>query len=120
MVKENKLSASSRQLKVGESLRRALIEAMSQDLYDPVLEKVALTVSEVKMTPDLKLAIAYVSPLFGRGVQQDELLVHLKTLAPKLRYLVANKVDLRYAPEIQFKFDQSFDEAAKIEILLTK
>jgi ribosome-binding factor A len=120
MVKENKLSASSRQLKVGESLRRALIEAMSQDLYDPVLEKVALTVSEVKMTPDLKLAIAYVSPLFGRGVQQDELLVHLKTLAPKLRYLVANKVDLRYAPEIQFKFDQSFDEAAKIDILLTK
>ena len=89
MVKENKLSASSRQLKVG-------------------------------MKPDLKLEIAYVSPLFGRGVQQDELLVHLKTLAPKLRYLVANKVDLRYAPEIQFKFDQSFDEAAKIDILLTK
>jgi ribosome-binding factor A len=120
MVKENKLTASSRQLKVGESLRRALIESMSQDLCDQVLEKASLTVSEVKMTPDLKLATAYVSPLFGRGVEQSQLLTYLKTLTPKLRYLIAGKVNLRYVPEIQFKFDQSFDEAEKIEILLTK
>jgi ribosome-binding factor A len=118
MVRNNKLPSSNRQLKVGEILRRVLIEVISNDLYDPILEKISLTIPEVKVTPDLKQANVYVLPLFNSIISSNELIKHLKNLSPKIRYLVTNKVELRYSPELKFKFDTSFDEAAKIQDLL--
>jgi len=111
-------TVSNRQLRVGESIRRVLIEIMTHDLYDPIFEHSSLTVSEVKMSPDLKTATAYVLPLIGTNTDRNQLLMHLQDLAPKLRYLVSNKIELRSSPEIKFKLDTSFDQAAKIDALL--
>lgn len=120
MSDSKKISSSNRQLKVGEMLRRSLVEVINHDLFDPLLENACLTISEVKVTPDLKQATVYVAPLFGKQIVQKDLLVHLKSLAPKLRFLVTKKVELRSSPELLFKFDTSFDEVAKIQNLLSK
>ncbi len=118
LLKLHKEPISNRQLKVGEIIRRVLIEIFIHDLYDRIIEEARLTVTEVKVSPDLKQANVYISPLFGKNINRKELMLHLKSLNPKIRYLVTNKVKLRSSPEIKFKYDNSFDEAAKIQKLL--
>ena len=109
---------SQRQQRVAELVRHALADVLARgDLYDPVLTGHVVTVPEVRMSPDLKLATAYIMPLGG----QDEapVLQALDRNKKMLRHEVARRVrDLRYAPELRFRRDDTFDEASRIDAVL--
>ena len=88
------------------------------DVHDPVIEGHLITVPEVRMSPDLRLATIYVMPLGGR----DEQAV-LDALDRNKRYMrgeIARRVNLKFAPEIRFRIDERFDEAERIDKLLRK
>jgi ribosome-binding factor A len=114
---EQAAGPSQRQQRVAELVRHALAEVLSRgDLQDDVLTRNVITIPEVRMSPDLKLATAYVMPLGGR----DEAAV-LKALDKNkkvLRQEVARRVNLKFAPDLRFRRDESFDEAARIDALL--
>lgn len=108
---------SQRQLRVGEELRHALARILARgDLHDPVLEGVSVTVTEVRISPDLKNAAAFVMPL--GGADTEEILAALNHACPFLRGQLGREVRLRHTPRLSFQADQSFDEAAKINALL--
>jgi ribosome-binding factor A len=108
---------SQRQLRVGEIVRRAISDIFSQGgVHDPVLEGHLITVPEVRMSPDLKLATIYVLPLGGRDT--DIVLAALEHNRKFLRGEVARRVNLKFAPDIRFRIDERFDEAERIEKLL--
>ena len=110
---------SQRQLRVGEEMRHALARIFERgELHDPALHEAPLTVTEVRVSPDLKRATAYVMPLAGRNAA--EIMAGLKRGAGHLRRLVAQEVKLRVAPQISFALDQSFDEASRIDSLLRR
>lgn len=108
---------SQRQQRVAELIRHALAEVLQRgDIADDVLANHIVTVPEVRMSPDLKLATAYVMPMGG----QDEkpVLAALERHRKLLRAEVARRVNLKYAPELRFRRDETFDEADRIEALL--
>ena len=108
---------SQRQLRVGEELRHALSRILNRgDLRDPGLHDVSITVTEVRMSPDLRTAAAYVMPLGGAAV--DEVLAALKRAAPYLRNQIAGSVRLKFVPQLVFRADTSFEVGAKIDRLL--
>ena len=108
---------SQRQLRAGEAIRRALVEALAEAHFrDPDLAGATITVSEVRCSPDLRQAFAFVLPLLGRDA--DKTLKALRRASAYLRTEVAKRVELRLAPEIRFEPDRSFDEGAKIDALL--
>ena len=110
---------SPRQLKVGELLRHALAEVLGREsIRDPVVADAAITVSEVRATPDLRQAICYVMPL--GGANRAEVLAGLERLAPWLSGQVARRVRLKYAPRLTFRLDPSFDEAERIDAILRR
>jgi ribosome-binding factor A len=115
--RENSPSASQRQLRVGELIRHALSELLTRgEVHDPVLEGHLITVPEVRMTADLRLATIYVMPLGGRDAA--EVLDALERNKRYLRGEIAHRVNLKFAPEIRFRVDERFDEAERIEKLL--
>lgn len=104
-------------LRVGELVRHALSDLLMRgEVMDPVIERATITVPEVRMSPDLKLAKAYVMPLGGEHAGQvvEALNRHQRFIRGK----VAPKIDLKYAPEIRFYVDDTFDEASRIDALL--
>jgi ribosome-binding factor A len=108
---------SQRQLKVGELIRHALADIFSRgEVLDEVIARHSLTVPEVRMSPDLKIATAYVLPLGGD--EADEVIDHLDQHRRYLRGEVAKRVSLRFMPELRFKADTSFERSARIEELL--
>jgi ribosome-binding factor A len=108
---------SQRQLKVGELIRHALAEIFSRgEIVDEVLARHSLTVPEVRMTPDLKLATAYVITLGGG--EASEAVEHLNKHKRYLRGEVAKRVNMKFMPEIRFKVDTSFEASARIDELL--
>jgi len=108
---------SQRQLRVGELVRHALAEVLQRgEVHDPALEGMVVTVPEVRMSPDLRLATAYVMPLGGQGT--DEAVAALDRNRKFLRGEVAHRVNLRYAPDLRFRLDTSFDEGERIDALL--
>ena len=108
---------SQRQLRAGEAIRRALVEALAEGHFrDPDLAGVTVTVTEVRCSPDLRHAFAFVLPL--GGAESVKLLKALKRASAYLRTEVAKPVELRLAPEVHFELDRSFDEAAKIDARL--
>ena len=108
---------SQRQLRVGETVRHALADILSQgNVHDPDLEGHIITVPEVRMSPDLKLATIYVMPLGGRDT--DIVLAALDRNKKFLRGEIAHRVNLKFAPELRFRVDERFDEAERIEKLL--
>ena len=110
---------SQRQLRVGEEIRHVLVEVLAHgQLRDPVLQGVSITVAEVRVSPDLKHATAYVMPL--GGVHVDEVVKALKRASGFLRGEVARQVRLRVAPELAFAADRSFEEASRIEAALRR
>lgn len=110
---------SQRQLRVGEEMRHALARIFQRgELRDPKLHDVTLTVTEVRVSPDLKRATAFVMPLGGRNT--EEIMAGLKRGASHLRRLVAQEVKLRVAPEIFFALDDSFDQASRIDAILRR
>ena len=109
--------ASQRQLRVGEELRHALALLLRPgELRDPALQEANITVTEVRVSPDLKNATAFVMPLGGANT--SEIMAGLKRSAPFLRARVAHTVELRQTPNITFAFDTAFDSAARIAELL--
>ena len=108
---------SQRQLKVGELIRHALAEIFVRgEVMDEVVSKHSLTVPEVRMTPDLKLATAYVMPLGGGDA--DEVVAHLEKHKRFLRGEMAKRVNLKFMPELRFKVDVSFEASSRIDQLL--
>ena len=109
---------SQRMLKVGEELRHALAEIFIRgECHAPELDGVSVTVSEVKMTPDLKLGTAYIATL---GTHDVNVLLPLfnKKYDKTIRKLLASKIHLKFLPQVRFRADESFDEALKIQRLL--
>jgi len=115
--RESKASPSQRALRVGEVIRHAVSELLTRgDVHDPVLEGHLITVPEVRMSADLRLATIYVMPLGGRDV--EPVLEALERHKRFLRGEIAHHVNLKFAPEIRFRVDERFDEAERIEKLL--
>jgi len=99
---------SQRQLRVGELIRRTLSEVLARgDVHDPDLNRMSITVGEVRTSPDLKIATAFVLPLGGKG--QDEVLKLLARNKGELRRAVSKKVALKFAPDLRFQLDETFD-----------
>ena len=108
---------TQRQLKVGELIRHALSEIFTRgEIVDEVLSRYSLTVPEVRMTPDLKLATAYVLPLGGEGAA--EVVAQLAKHKRFLRGEVAKRVNMKFMPELRFKIDTSFESSRRIDELL--
>ena len=108
---------SQRQLRVGELIRHALAEMLSRgDIHDPTIEAHMITVPEVRMTADLRLATVYVMPLGGKD--EKEVVTALERNKKFLRGEIAHRVNLKFAPDIRFRFDERFDEAERIEKIL--
>ena len=99
---------SQRQLRVGELIRRTLSEVLARgDVHDPDLNRMSITVGEVRTSPDLRIATAYVLPLGGKG--QDEVIKLLARTKGDLRRAVSKKLALKFAPDLRFQLDETFD-----------
>lgn len=108
---------SQRQLRVGELIRRNLSEVLARgDVHDPELGRVPITVSEVRASPDLRIATAFVMPLGGQD--QAGTLAALRRNTAELRHLVARGLALKYAPDLRFQIDESFDRMDETRRLL--
>jgi ribosome-binding factor A len=119
MRKPETSGPGQRQLRVGELIRHALAEILQRgDIHDPAFEGVIVTVPEVRMTPDLKSATVFIVPLGGKG--GDEIIDAFDRNSRYLRGVIAKKVNLRYAPTLRFRFDESFDEGERIDALLRR
>src|SRR5271167_2612507 len=108
---------SQRQFRVGELIRHELADMLTRgDIHDPVIQGHMITVPEVHMSGDLRLATIYVMP-FG-GSDKEEVLNALDRNKRYVRGEIARRVNLKFAPEIRFHIDERFDEAERIEKLL--
>ena len=108
---------SQRQLRVGEELRHALAWILERgEVRDPDLKGVSVTVTEVRVSPDLRKATVFVFPLGGG--ETEAVVTGLTRARPFLRRHVANAVRLKFVPDITFRADTSFDEASRIDTLL--
>ena len=118
MTKRSERPVSQRQLRVGEAVRHALAEVFERGLLrDPALNGISVTVTEVKVSPDLRNAVAFVTPLGGG--EADAIVEALGRAAAFLRRRVAETVNLKYAPNLTFRLDESFDYAGHIGALLS-
>ena len=110
---------SQRQLRVGEELRHVLAELLTRGHWrEPGLAAARFTVSEVRISPDLRHAVVFVTELGGE--LRPERLEALQRVAPQLRGEVTRRMRLKYAPDLAFRPDRSFAEAAHIEALLAR
>ncbi|WP_142849383.1 30S ribosome-binding factor RbfA [Telmatospirillum sp. J64-1] len=108
---------SQRQLRVGEELRHALAEVIERgDIHDPALAHQSITITEVRVSPDLRNATVFFTPLGGGDA--TALLAPLRRVRPYLRHELARRVQLRAVPNLSFEPDQSFDEFQRINTLL--
>jgi ribosome-binding factor A len=110
-------SGSQRQLRVGELIRHEVADMLSRgEVHDPVIESHMITVPEVRMSADLRLATIYIMPLGGRD--EGDVLGALERNKRYMRGWISRRVNLKFAPEIRFRIDERFDEAERIEKLL--
>jgi ribosome-binding factor A len=115
--REQSAGGSPRQLRVGELIRHELADMLVRgDIHDPVIEAHMITVPEVRMTADLRLATIYVMPLGGRD--EKDVIAAFDRNKRYIRGEIARRVNLKFAPEIRFRVDERFDEAERIEKLL--
>lgn len=99
---------SQRMLRVGELIRRTLSELLTRgDIHDPDLNRMSITVSEVRVSPDLKIATAFVLPLGGQG--KEEALAALARNKGELRRMVAKNMTIKHSPDLRFILDDTFD-----------
>lgn len=115
---------SQRQLRAGELIRHALVEILrEEDIHDPALEGVSVTVTEVRLSPDLKHATCFVEPL-GAGVASapvaghaEEIVKALNAHARFLRGVLGRQIDMKFTPDLKFRHDESFDAAGRMDRL---
>ncbi len=118
MTKPTSSAPSQRMLRVGEQVRAAITQVLQRgEVRDDVIEKTVISISEVRMSPDLKMATAYVTPL---GVKDhDTVIAALNRHAKFIRGRLGNQLrQLKYMPEVRFRDDTSFDNYQKIDALL--
>ena len=105
---QGKSGPSQRQLRVGELIRRTLSEVLSRgDVHDPEIARMMITVGEVRVSPDLRVATAYVLPLGGHN--RDEALAALRRNTAEIRHLVVKGMTIKFAPELRFEIDHTYD-----------
>lgn len=110
---------SVRTLKVGESMRHVLADVLARGtLRDDVLDKHIVSISEVRVSPDLRHATAYIMPIGATPAEQESVLKALNSHAKQLKGELARRVNTKYAAEIHFRVDDSYAEAARIDALL--
>ena len=110
---------SQRQLRVGELIRRTLADVLNRgDIHDPDLNRMSITVSEVRTSPDLKIATAFVLPLGGEG--REDAIEALARNKPELRRAVSKNMALKYAPDLRFLIDETFDRMDDTRRLLDR
>ena len=110
---------SVRLLRVGEQVRHILSDVLSRgDVHDDTLQSHLVSVTEVRMSPDLRHALVFVKPLLGQD--EEVVLKALRTHTAFLQREVASRVQLKYAAKLKFRADESFDEGGKIDTLLRK
>ncbi len=108
---------SQRMLRVAELIRHKLAEMLSRgEIHDEVLGSHVVTIPEVRMSPDLKLATVYVMPLGGED--RDDVLAALERNKRYIRGEIAHALNLKFAPDLRFRFDETFDEVSRIDALL--
>jgi ribosome-binding factor A len=114
---EGRSGPSQRSLRVGELVRHALADMLSRgEIHDPVIENHLITVPEVRMSPDMRLATIYVMPLGGKDA--EPVLEALERNKKYLRGELSHRVNLKFAPDLRFRIDERFEEAERIEKLL--
>lgn len=114
-----KKGPSQRQLRAGELIRHALADILQrEDLREPALAGVSVTISEVRLSPDLKQASVFCLPLGGG--QAGAVVAALNRAAPHLRGLLGKRIDMKFTPSLKFMADTSFAEAQHIEELLAR
>ena len=117
---------SQRQLRAGELIRHALVEVLrEEEVHDPAMEGVSVTVTEVRLSPDLKHATCFVEPL-GAGVESaptaghvDEIIKALNAHAKFLRGVLGRHIDMKFTPDLKFRHDESFDAAGRMDRLFS-
>ena len=110
---------SQRQLRAGELVRHALAEMLTRDeVHDEGLRGLSVTISEVRASPDLRVATVYCTALGGEGT--DEAVAALNKASSRLRGVLGTKIATKFTPELRFRRDESFDEAQRIEALLAR
>ena len=115
--RDQSIGTSQRQLRVGELIRHEFAAMLTRgEVHDPIIETHMITVPEVRMTADLRLATVYIMPLGGRD--EKEVLDALERNKRYMRGEISRRVNLKFAPEIRFRIDERFDEAERIEKLL--
>ena len=115
--KASSTEPSVRMLRMGEQVRHALAEVLTRgDVHDPDLEGTTISVTEVRMSPDLRHAMVFVKPLLGGD--EDKILKALKKNVRYLRGEVSRRVNQKFACDLKFKIDESFDEGSHIDSLL--
>ena len=116
-VPHNAADPSQRQLRVGELIRRTLSDVLNRgDIHDPDLNRMSITVAEVRASPDLRVATAFVLPLGGQG--RDEALDALRRNRHELRRAVNKGLTLKFSPELRFVIDETFDRMDETRRLL--
>ncbi len=112
-----KKGPSQRQLRAGELIRHTLAEILQrEELREPTLKGLSITISEVRVSPDLKQATVYAAPLGGGD--QVEVIAALNKVSPFLRGVLGKKINLKFTPALKFASDDTFAEAEKIDALL--
>jgi ribosome-binding factor A len=115
--RENTPGGSQRQLRVGELVRHAMADMLTRgEVHDSVIEGHLITIPEVRMTPDLRLATIYVMPMGGRDA--DEVVAAFERHKKFLRAEIAHRINLKFAPNLRFRIDERFAEAERIDKLL--
>lgn len=110
---------SVRTLRVGEAMRHVVADILARgELRDDVLDRHIVSVSEVRVTPDLRHATVYIMPVGGTEADQAAVLKALNGHARQLRHEVARRVNTKYAADLHFRLDESFAEAARIDALM--
>jgi ribosome-binding factor A len=108
---------TQRQLRAGELIRHALVEILREEaLTDPALDGISVTITQVRMSPDLRHAICYVEPL-GGGEQANEVVAGLNRVAKFLRGRLGRGIEMKFTPDLRFVHDETFDEAARMNRL---
>ena len=116
---KNNSTKSQRQLRVGEELRHLISNALLREsFYDQIIENNTITITEVNVSPDLKNAKVYIMPLGGEN--KLEVLDSLKKSNGRIKKLISSNINLRQIPKLQFKIDETFEYAKKIENILQK
>ena len=116
-MSENSAPRSQRQLRVGEEIRHALASIfLTESFYVPSIANLSITVSEVRISADLRNATAFVLPLGGKA--PDDFMETLAMLTPQIRHYLSKKVHMKYLPHIYFKMDTSYEYAQNIDNLI--